>query len=214
MALRLLQVALQARPASERAAAGTGSHAQAVLRHAVERHQALRHQRRHATGQHRIEDRAVGHAEIGERVVVHRHPAHEPAIRIMRLAEAIERAGAAHAVQRRVEPERRQNGGIDRRAPRAAFDGPNRAVQRREIQSFHEVPHDPRAMLRRQQPVEIRRAQLQLVAIGPLEARRRGLNGHLSRWLCGRQRKQSVCHGATVANFTDGRATFLHNLIA
>jgi hypothetical protein len=71
---------------AERPRSRCGPHRHAVLRQHIERHQPLGDQCRHPVRQQPLQQRAVRHPEIGQRMVVHRHPAAQPAIRQMLLA--------------------------------------------------------------------------------------------------------------------------------
>src|SRR5438132_1026076 len=108
----------------------------------------------------------------------------------MLLAQPVEGAGAPDALERRVQPERGENRGIDRGPPRVPFDRANGRIERREIEALDEVPYAARAMVGGQQPVEIDGPHLQLRAIRALYTWRGRLRARRARRLQRRQGKQ------------------------
>ena len=112
------------------------------------------------------------HTKIAQRVVIHRHAAAQPPIRIMAVAEAIHLARAADAVHRGVEPQGDQNLGINGRPPRAALARADRRVERRQVEPFDESPHQPRRMAGRQHRLDVVWQQLGLRPVGGLVPRR------------------------------------------
>ena len=112
---RLPLTRLQRLAAAKRAGAGTAADPRAIVgdaRHASQSRDAASGDR---LRQQIIERRLVRHPKIAQRVVIHRHAAAQPAIRIMAITEAIHFARAADAVHRGVQPQRDQNLRIDRR---------------------------------------------------------------------------------------------------
>ena len=112
---RLPQTRLQRLASAKRAGAGTAADARAILRDARQRHNPPMQQDRDRLRQQIVERRLMRHAEITQRVVIHRHAAAQPAIRVVGVAQAVDFARAPHAIDRRVEPERDQNLRIDGR---------------------------------------------------------------------------------------------------
>ena len=91
--------------------------------------------------------RRRGHPEGGQRVVVHGHAPRQPAVGVVLLTEPVECARAANAFERGVQPERGEDGRIDRGAARAAVDRTDRRVQWREIEPLDKIPDQSRSMV-------------------------------------------------------------------
>ena len=88
-----------------------------------------------------IQRRLMRHAEIAQRVVIHRDAAAHPAIRVMAVTEAIDFARTADAVHRGVEPQRDQNLRINSGPAGPPLARPDRRVERRQIQPLDKAPH-------------------------------------------------------------------------
>ncbi len=75
-----------------------------------------------------------------------------------------------------------------------ALDRPDPLVQRLEVETLDEGPHEPRPVVRRQEAVEVDRAQLDLAPVRALQARpaRSQLLG--LRWLRRRECEEGVVH--------------------
>jgi len=166
------KVLLQAGFAPERRRASIGAHPHAVLRHALQADRARTGQRRHVGRQHLVHQRLVARAKVVERVVVHRHPAADPAIRVVLAHQPGNLPPAAYAFQRRVQPQREQDARVDRRAPSVATPRLDRLKQPAQVLLLDVAPHQPCAVLLAQQRLQVRRPQFDLAAVGPQQARR------------------------------------------
>jgi len=113
----------------------------------------------------------MGGAEVGQGVVIDADIAEDPALVIVLVTEFVELSGAADAVDRRREPQRHQDLGIDGGMPRVALDGLDGAVQGTEVQSLDIVPDDPRGMIVGDQFVERHGPEDDLVAVGGPQSR-------------------------------------------
>ena len=144
-----------------------------VLCHPRQLDQPLRHQRRHAGRQQPLQYlHHVLHPDIGQRVMVHRDAPGDPSIRVVLRAQPLDGPGTAHRVQRRVEPQRHQNGRIDRRPPRAPLHRADLSIQGGQIEPSHKLPHDAGPVVGRQQALQVDRPELKLRSVGPLHSRR------------------------------------------
>ena len=156
--------------------ADVGTHAHAVLCHALKRDRPNRRQRGHVVAEHFVQRLVVADApaaaEVVQRVVVDRHATADPAVGVVLAAQPRDFATAAHAVEHGVQPQREQNARVDRPASggrAACLDGIEQCAQ---VLTFDVAPHEPRAVLFGQQRFEIRGAQLDLRAVGLEHARR------------------------------------------
>jgi len=141
--------------------------------HPLQVHQPLGHQGGHTRAQQLIEDLARVHPKIGQRVIVHRHAPADPPVRIVFLAQPRHRPRAAHALERRVQPQRHENRRVDRRATGVPLHGLDLGIEWPQVQPLDELPDHAGAVLGGQQPLQVRRAQFQLLAIRPQHAGRR-----------------------------------------
>jgi hypothetical protein len=114
-------------------------------------------------------------------VVIDRDIAANPLVGGMLAAEFIELAGAADPVDGGVEPKGHQDFGINGRTPGMPRHGLDEVVEGTEIRSLDIIPDDPRRMVRRNQYVDRRGPEDDLVAVGGAEPRTavedRGLGG-------------------------------------
>jgi len=117
----------------ERLNLALGAHAHAVMGHPVHADQALRQQGCHAASELTVQPLGMLDPEVAQGVVVDAHPAAQPAVGIVAVAQPVEFARRAHTVQRRVQPQAHQNGRVDGCAPDAAFDGTDLRVQALKI---------------------------------------------------------------------------------
>ena len=172
LGLRLLHPLLQGLAAPEAGRTRMGTHAHAVVGHSVHADQALRQQTRHAAGELAVQPLRVRDPKVAQRVVVDAHPAAQPAVGVIVVAQPVELTRPADTVQRRVQPQAHQNGGVDGRAPNTAFDGTDLGVQGLKIERLHEGPNGTGLVIGGQRRVQITGTQLDLVAHCALHARR------------------------------------------
>lgn len=161
----LVQELLEPATAPEAGRLGRGANPHAVLRHHAQRHQLALEQRGDAAGQLRIEPRDVPGAKVRQRVVVHPHAAADPAIRVIALAQPIDLACRAHAIDGRPQPQRHQNRRVDCRTARHTFHRLDLRVQRLDVQRLHERPHGACGVITAQQRVQVAGAKFDLVAL-------------------------------------------------
>ena len=136
-----------------------------------EGHLAGHEECRHAPDEEILEQVGLGHPELREGVVVDRYPATDPAVRVVLVAQAVERPGAADALERRIQPERDEDGRIDRRPTRVALDRADAVIEGGQIARLDEGPHEARLVVRGQEALEVRRAQGELSPVRALQAR-------------------------------------------
>ena len=151
------------------------------LRHTVQIDQSLGQQHRHASAERAVEPLAMGGAGSRQGVVFDPDIAEDPAIVIVLVTGSVEFPGATDTVDRRIEPQRHQDLGIDGGMPRVALDGLDGAVQGAEIQSLAIVPDESRGMIVGDQFVERDGPEGDLVAVGGPQSRASGRG----RWLGG-----------------------------
>ena len=154
---------LQRRLAVKRRRPRAGTDLNPVLCYAVEGHQSLGHQGRCTLGQQAIEQRDVLRAEVRQRVMVRRHRAADPTKSHVLLAQVGECSGAAHAAQRRVQPQCQQDARVGRRLPWPAFDRLNPSPQVGQVQAGHVLPDSASLVLVGQQLVEGALLKLDLI---------------------------------------------------
>ena len=169
--LGILERPLQAPPASVARGARRGAHPDPVVGHPLQGQLAAREERREGLLEEPLEERRLGHPEVGEGVVVDAHPAAQPAVGVVLLAQAREGACRAHPLTRRVQPQRHQDGRVDGRPARVALDGPDAGVEGGQVEPFGERPHQACPVVGGQQRVEVDRAEHHLGPVGPLQPR-------------------------------------------
>ena len=103
-------------------------------------------------------------------MVVDADPAGEPAVGVVLVAQAVERAGRADALERRVQPQGDEDRRVDRRSATVALDGLDPSVERGQVEGLDEGPHQARPVVGRQEAPEIARAERDLVALRALES--------------------------------------------
>jgi len=172
LGLRVLHQLLQGLAPPEAGSTRMGPHAHAVVGHAVHADQALRQQTHHAARELAVQPLRVRDPEVAQRVVVHSHPAAQPAVGVVAVAQPVEFARRAHAVERRVQPQAHQNGRINGRATDAALDRLDLPVQGLKIKRLHEGPDGTSLVVGGQGRVKITGTQLDLVAHRALHSRR------------------------------------------
>lgn len=107
-----------------------------------ERHLAAGQERRNRLGEQLIEQVGCLDPEVGEGVLLHPDPAGEPPIRVMLVAQPIERPRRADPLERRVQPERDEDRQVDRRPAAVALDRPDPGEEGRQIEALDEGPHE------------------------------------------------------------------------
>ena len=133
-------------------------------------HQALRQRGCHVAGELAVQPLRMRDPEVAQRVVVHAHPAAQPAVGVVALAQPVEFARRSHTVERRIQPQAHQNGRVNGRAPDAAFDGPDSRVQGLQIKRLHERPDSTGLVVGGQRGVKVTGAQFDLIAHRALHA--------------------------------------------
>ncbi len=91
--------------AAEAGGLGMRTHPHAVLGDAVELHQSAIEQRRHAARELGIEPGGMRGAKVGQALVIDPDAPAQPAVGIVALAQPVDLAGRAHAIDRRVQPQ-------------------------------------------------------------------------------------------------------------
>ena len=134
MRARLFKTPLERALAPERGRTGARPYPGTVLRHPVELEHPLMHQHRQHLAHQLVQRRPGLSTEVAERMVVHAHPAADPAIRRVRFAQPFQLARAVHPFAELIQqPQRQQDsriGGIAARATLARFD---RLIEARQI---------------------------------------------------------------------------------
>jgi len=166
----ILESPLQAAPAAVAAGPRRRAHPDPVVGDPLEGHLAAREERRHALGEEVVEQLGVRHPEVGEGVVVDADPAADPAVGVVLVAQAVEGPGAAHPLERGVQPERHEDRRVDRRTAAVALRLPDLGVEGRQVEALDERPCEASPVLGRQEALEIGRTQGDLLAAGPLES--------------------------------------------
>ena len=126
---------------------------------------------RDALGQQSVQQLAMSGAEVGQGVVIDRDIAADPLIGGMVPAELIELPGTADAIDGGVEPQGHEDLGIDGRSARSAVDGLDGSVQGAEVQFLDIIPDRASGMVGREQVVEGRGSEDDLLAVGGAESR-------------------------------------------
>src|SRR4029077_2101483 len=112
-----------------------------------------------------VENLGAFDPEIGEPVIVQRHAARQPPIGGVALGKPLQFARRPYPFDRRIEPQRKQNRGIGGRPSRLPLARPYPLVKLRQIEALDETPHQARAMVRRQKPLQIDHVPTQLLSI-------------------------------------------------
>ena len=89
----------------------------------------------------------------------------QPAISVITPAKALHLAGRAHAIDGGPQPQRHQDGRIDGRGTRTAAHRFDLCIQRPQIKLLHKGPGAAGRMIGRQRGIEIKGAQLDLMAL-------------------------------------------------
>jgi hypothetical protein len=175
---------LQRLATPERRRPRAGTHPHPILGHPMQRHQPLVHQRRHAVPQQTVQQLPVGCAEVRQPVVVHRHPATNPSVGDVVLAQPGQLPSGSDTIHGRVEPQGHENPRINRVPPSPALHGPNLFVQLAQVQPLDILPDQTCPMVFRQQAVQTGHLHHHLMTLGTPQPRptpqRRFLR--LTRW--------------------------------
>lgn len=139
-------------------------HPHAVLRHPLQIRQSGMQAGGEALGRQTLQDLRVRHPEVRERVVVHAHPATQPAEAQELPTQPRQHARAPHLLQGRVQPQRHQQARITRRMTGPTLDRLDRPVQLRQIELLDKRPHQTRPVVRRQQFIEREPVHRDLIA--------------------------------------------------
>src|SRR3974390_2297211 len=159
------QMLLQARAAAVRSRPPTGAYPHAILRQPIQINDSAGFPRRHVLDQQPIEKLAIVDAEVAQRVVVDRHPAAQPAIRIMAFAQPLQGPCASHPLAGRVKPQRQQQARRNCRMSRHPLPRFDRILQLAQINLLHVIPNQSGRMVLPDQTVDIHRPQLDLVPL-------------------------------------------------
>jgi hypothetical protein len=119
-----------------------------------------------------VEKRPMGHPKVRQAVVVDRHATAHPAVGIVLLAQPLQGTCTAYPLQGRIQPQRHQDGRVNRRASRPTLQRPNPLVQGREIYPCHKGPDGAYRMILGDERFQMTGPQLDLSTVGPLVARR------------------------------------------
>jgi len=181
-ALRLLQFLVQRLAAPERGRARRCPHPDPVLYDFIEIDHACRGQCRDVLAQQPIKQVRIRGPEVRKPVIVDAHPAAQPAIGVVAFAQPGQRPCAPDSVAGRIKPQRQHQSRADRSLPGSVLAGAHRLLQRAQVESLDVFPDHPRCVFRSDQPVEVHRAQFDLIPhrlTQPRTARVKNLRPHL-----------------------------------
>jgi hypothetical protein len=175
---RLLQRPFELVLPTKRAGPGAGPHPDAVVRDLLELDRPGGHQAGHADAEQLIQRLAMLDPKVRQAVVVDLHAPAQPAVGVVTVGHPRELPGAAHTLQRGVQPQRQQDLGGNGGSPDPALDGLDAGVHRRQVLPLDPGPHEPRPVARLQQRFQVAGAHLDLPPLGPQHTggghRRRG----------------------------------------
>ena len=137
----LFQMFLQAGLPAKRCRACVRPNAHSVLCHALKTDRPSRCQCRHVVSKKLIHQRRVDRPKVVDRVVVHRHATTNPTVRVMLLAQSRHFSPTAHALQRGVQPKRKQNLWVNRRAASVGAACLDRFDQFVQVLAYNVAPH-------------------------------------------------------------------------
>ena len=165
------QMPIQRRRAAKRRRAGAGAHPHPVLRQGVEIDQARLGQRRHMLSQQPIKQIGAIDPEVRQRVIVHRHPAAQPAIHVVARAQPLQRPRAANALAGGVKPQRQQKPRRNRGMARSVLARPDPVFEQAQIEALDIAPDHPHRVVLSDQAVDIDCPQFNLIALGRAQPR-------------------------------------------
>src|SRR3546814_590542 len=163
--LRRSQMLLQPRAPSERSRAGARPDPDPVLRQRPQVDHAGRYQGRHVLRQKPVQKGPVTHPEVRQRVRVHRHPAAQPSVRIVLLAQSCQRTRTSDTVLGRVKPQCKLKPRRDRGMARMPLARLHRSLQIAQIKALAIAPDHPCRMLRAKHAGQVDSSQLDLIAL-------------------------------------------------
>ena len=162
---------LQRRQPAERGRTGRRAHPHPVLRNPLQLRNPRLEQGRKAVDQQPLQQVAVADPEVAQRLVVDADAATQPLEGDMLGAKTRQRAGAADAFDRGVQPQRQQHPRIGRRVSGTSLHRFDPIVKARQIELLAERPHQAHPMIGRHQVVQAQRPHLHLPALGLTQAR-------------------------------------------
>jgi hypothetical protein len=148
-----------------------GTHAHAVLGHAVHRYLARRQKRSHDLRQEFAPRGRILGAKVAEQVMVHRHATAQPTISDVVLTQPRHFASRADPFQRGEDPQRNEQPRIGLTAARRVLDRFDVNEPPRQIETPDGSPYQPRRMLSDKQLVERAPVQLHLISLRQAEPR-------------------------------------------
>jgi hypothetical protein len=170
----LVQALLQGGLAVEGGGPRAGAHAHAVQGHAVEIDQALLAQHGDRVGQRAAEELGVGHAEVGEGVVVDGHAARPPAEGVVVGAQVVQGAGRADALQGGVQPQADADARVEGGVARPAQARADAVIEGGQVQADAEVPDEAGLVVRVEQLLP-GHGRDELLAVHGAQGRRRSV---------------------------------------
>ena len=155
----------------ERLLAGARPDLRAVHRDLGKPHQPLANQRCHALRQQPIEDIDLLDPKIRKPVIVHRHPARQPAIGDVGFDQPCQFSRRAHPLDGGVKPQPKQHRRIGRRSARGSLARQDLRVKLVKIEALDKAPDNARAVIGGQKPVKVDHIPAQLPPVRPYHPR-------------------------------------------
>ena len=150
---------------------GTGADPGAVLGDPADGHEPAADQHREHLGQEALQRRLVVDPEVVEHVIVDRHRAAEPAVRVAGLAESCQLPAAGDPLRGGVEPERHEQLRVGGRPPRRLAACPDRVEEPGEVPGLDQSPDQARVVVVGEQFVERAGPHEHLLSVGPPQSR-------------------------------------------
>ena len=154
-------------PLLEAVGPGADPDAGAVLGNPVDGHSLALDQYRQHLGQQVVQSRLVVDPEIAEGVIVERHPAAEPAIRVALAAEPVQFAGAGDSPGCGVEPQCDQEPRVGRSPTRLLATGPDGRQETAEVPGQNDGPDSAGVVILGEEFVQRAGTHGHLLAVGP-----------------------------------------------
>ena len=104
-------------------------------------------------------------AKVAECVIVDRHAPQNPQVDDVGLATAVQFAGAADSIERRLQPQGHEDLRGNGAAAGEAVRDTDLFIEGLQVERLHERPDDPHAVVRRQQLVEREELHLDLTTV-------------------------------------------------